>query len=55
MRAVKQQLRDSPLQGAQAFFSFKKNGRMTMQVKGLKDKNVALAYQKVKKNRENSD
>lgn len=48
MRAVKQQLRDSPLQGAQAFF-FQKNGRMTMQVKGLEDKNVALAYQKVKK------
>mgnify|MGYP000267553031 CR=1 FL=1 len=47
MRTVKKQLREQPLNGAQAFF-VKQDGRMTVQVKGLEDKNVALAYQKVK-------
>ena len=48
MRSVKKQLRQQPLKGAQAYF-VKQDGKMTVQVKGLEDANVALAYQKVKK------
>jgi len=48
MRAVKKQLKNQPLKGAQAFFQ-QKNGKIIVQVKGLEDENVALAYQKVKK------
>ena len=47
MRAVRKQLRNQPLIGAQAFFQ-QQNGKMVVQVKGREDKNVALAYQKVK-------
>ena len=47
MRSVKKQLRKEPLNGAQAFF-LQQDGKMVVQVKGLEDKNVALAYQKVK-------
>jgi len=48
MRAVKKQLREQPLKGAQAIFQ-KKNGEMVIQIKGLKDEDIALAHQKVKK------
>lgn len=47
MRTVRKQLRQQPLNGAQAFFQ-QENGKMVLQVKGVEDKNVALAYQKVK-------
>jgi len=47
MRTVKKQLRKEPLNGAQAFF-LQQNGQMVVQVKGREDKNVALAYKKVK-------
>jgi len=47
MRAVRKQLRNQPLIGAQALFQ-QQNGKMVVQVKGREDKNVALAYQKVK-------
>ena len=47
MRTVKKQLRKQPLNGAQAFF-LQQGGKMVVQVKGQEDKNVALAYQKVK-------
>jgi len=47
MRAVRKQLRAQPLNGAQAFFQ-QQNGKTVIQVKGREDKNVALAYQKVK-------
>ena len=47
MRHVKKQLKEQPLYGAQAFFQ-KRAGKMMIKVKGLEDKNVALAYQKVK-------
>jgi len=47
MQAVRKQLRRKPLSGAQAFFT-QKNGTIVIQVKGLDDKKVALAYQKVK-------
>lgn len=47
IRAVKQQLKEDPLQGAQAFF-LQQNGKMVVQVKGSDDEQVALAYQKVK-------
>lgn len=47
MRNVKKQLRKQPLHGAQAFFQ-QQDGKMVVQVKGIKDENVALAYQKVK-------
>lgn len=47
MRAVKKQVIEQPLDGAQVLFQ-KKEGAMVIQVKGLEDKNVALAYQKVK-------
>ena len=48
MRTVRKQLREQPLKGAQAFF-LQQDGKMVVQVKGLEDKDVALAYQKVKK------
>ncbi len=47
MQTVRKQLRKQPLNGAQAFFQ-QKNGKVVIQVKGLDDKNVELAYQKVK-------
>jgi len=47
MHSVKKQLRNQPLQGARVFFQ-QQNGEMVMQVKGREDKDVALAYQKVK-------
>lgn len=47
MRTVKKQLSEQPLIGAQAFF-LQRDGKMVVQVKGREDKNVALAYQKVK-------
>ena len=47
MRTVKKQLRQQPLNGAQAFFQ-KQDGKMVIQVKGLEDNKVALAYQKIK-------
>lgn len=46
IRQVKKQLHKQPLNGAQAFFK-KRAGKMVIKVKGLEDKNVALAYQKV--------
>lgn len=47
IRQVKKQLHKQPLYKAQAFFQ-KRAGKMVIKVKGLEDKNVALAYQKVK-------
>jgi len=47
MRSVRKQIRKEPLKGAQAFF-LQQDGNMVVQVKGLKDEDVALAYQKVK-------
>lgn len=47
IRAIRKQLREQPLEGAQAFF-LQQDGKMIVQVKGLEDENVALAYQKVK-------
>jgi len=47
MRTVRKQLRKEPLKGAQAFF-LQQDGKMVVQVKGREDKNVAIAYQKVK-------
>jgi len=47
IRQVKKQLHKQPLDGAQAFFK-KRAGKILIKVKGLKDNNVALAYQKVK-------
>lgn len=47
MRSVKKQLEAEPLQGAQAAF-LQKDGKIVVQVKGLEDKNVAIAYRKVK-------
>ena len=46
MRSVKKKLRKEPLKGAQAFF-LPQDGKVVIQIKGLEDKNVALAYQKV--------
>ncbi|MCW8832833.1 MAG: hypothetical protein OQK09_12595 [Colwellia sp.] len=48
LRAVKKQLRQTPLEGAQAFFQ-QQNGKMTIQVKGLEEANVNRAYQEVKR------
>ena len=48
MRTLQKQLRQQPLKGAQAFF-LQQEGKMVVQVKGQEDKNVALAYQQVKK------
>jgi len=47
MRTVRKQLRKEPLNGAQAFF-LQQDGKMVVQVKGQENKNVAIAYQKVK-------
>lgn len=47
MRKVKEQLKNNPLQGAQAVF-LKQNKKITIQVKGLKEEDVAAAYAKVK-------
>ena len=47
MLEVKKKLRDQPLQGAQAFFKHL-DGKMVIQVKGLDNKNVALAYERVR-------
>lgn len=47
MRTIKKQLKEQPLKGAQVFFQHQ-DGEMVIQVKGLEDKNVALAYQKIK-------
>ncbi len=47
MHTVRKQLRKQPLHGAQAFF-LQQDGKMIVQVKGLEDKDVAIAYQKVK-------
>jgi len=47
MRSVRKKLRSQPLNGAQAYFE-QQNGKMVLQVKGLKDANVARAYQKVR-------
>ena len=53
MRTIKKQLRQQPLNGAQAFFQ-QQNGKMVIQVKGLEDKNVALAYQKINEIEQNA-
>ena len=47
MREVKKQLTAQPPHGSQAFF-LQRDGRMVIQVKGQKEENVALAYQKIK-------
>lgn len=47
LRAIKKQLRQQPLTGAQAFIQ-QRNGNMTIQVKGLDDEAVTRAYQQVK-------
>ena len=48
LRSLKKQLKVSPLQGAQAFF-LRRDGKMTIQVKGIEEKNVANAYKQIKK------
>ena len=47
LRAVKKQLQQQPLQGAQAFFQHQ-NGNISIQVKGLDDEAVTKAYRQVK-------
>ncbi|MCI2285670.1 hypothetical protein L3081_22695 [Colwellia sp. MSW7] len=47
IRAVKQQLSQTPLQEAQALF-LQQNGKTVLQVKGLKDEHVSKAYERVK-------
>jgi hypothetical protein len=47
MRNVKEQLKEKPLSGVQAFF-VQKNGEMVIQIKGLNNKDVTLGYQQVK-------
>ena len=47
LRAIKKQLRQQPLKGAQAFFK-QDNGNMSIQVKGLDEKGVSSAYQQIK-------
>ncbi len=47
LRAIKKQLQLQPLKGAQAFFQHHK-GKIKIQVKGLDEKDVNLAYQKIK-------
>lgn len=47
LRAVRKELRSTPLKGAQVVFN-QQDGQTILQVKGLVDAEVALAYQKVK-------
>jgi len=47
MHSVRKKLRSQPLKGAHAIFK-QQDGKTVVQVKGLKDEDVALAYQKVK-------
>lgn len=48
MRMVRKQLTKQTLTGAQVFFQ-QQNGKMVLQITGKNDKDVALAYQKVRK------
>ena len=47
LRAIKKQLQQQPLKGAQAFFQ-QRDGKTSIQVKGLDERDVNLAYQKIK-------
>ncbi|OUR63475.1 hypothetical protein A9Q74_00930 [Colwellia sp. 39_35_sub15_T18] len=47
LRAIRKQLQQQPLKGAQVFFQ-QRNGKISIEVKGLDEKDVALAYQKIK-------
>jgi hypothetical protein len=47
MHALKKQLTKKPLDNVQAFF-VNENGKSVIQIKGAKDKDIGLAYQKVK-------
>ena len=46
LRSVRKVIKNEPLKGAQAIFK-QQDGKMVIQVKGLDDESVALAYQKV--------
>ena len=47
LRAIRKQLQQQPLKGAQVYFQ-QRNGKITIEVKGLDENDVSLAYQKIK-------